>query len=133
MLAVKYVRHARSILLVEDEDFLRRLLGRFLTQQGYNVLAAADSDAAMELWSQNNGNIGLLLTDVVLENGLSGKEFAHELQQQNPGLKVIYTSGLSAETLGLDLKSSDTTFVQKPYLPETLLEAINRALAETPG
>ena len=116
------------ILLLEDEEIIRRLLARFLAGQGYGVFEASDSDAASRIWSEQKENIGLLLTDVVLENGLSGKEFARQLQKDRPDLKIIYTSGLAPETLGLDLTSGDTTFLQKPYLPEALLAAIKQAL-----
>lgn len=119
----------KNILLLEDEDIIRRLVARFLIAQGYKVFEAADSSAAARIWAENSDTIQMLLTDIVLEDGTSGKAFARELQQQKPNLKIIYTSGLTLETLGLDLVSQDTTFIQKPYLPETLLDAIQRAFA----
>jgi two-component system, cell cycle sensor histidine kinase and response regulator CckA len=117
-----------TILLVEDEAFLNRLVTRLLTLHGYRVLEADSGRRALSLWKLHRREIDLLLTDLVLGQGLGGRELGERLQMDKPALKVIYTSGY-------DFGSSDeerclgteTNFLAKPYRPEQLIAAVRAA------
>jgi two-component system cell cycle sensor histidine kinase/response regulator CckA len=70
----------------------------------------------------------LLLTDMVMPEGMSGRELAEELKTRKPDLKVIYTSGYSSEVMGQDLGLRDIKFLQKPYPPPQLAQAVRECL-----
>ncbi len=116
----------QTILLVEDEPILRELAHAILEDAGYKVLDAEASEDALDVWAQNEDKIDLLLTDMVLPGGMSGRELALELQQRKPGLKVIYCTGYSQEMV--ESQSEPIHFLQKPYPPETLLRAVQVCL-----
>src|ERR1043166_5243891 len=82
-----------TILLVEDEASLQRLVTRLLTLHGYRVIEADSGRRALSLWKLHRQEIDLLLTDIVLPRGLGGHELGERLQLDKPTLKVIYTSG----------------------------------------
>ena len=121
---------AGTILIVEDEVSVRKLVTRFLTISGYQVLAADGPCAALELWAAHHDEVALLLTDVIMPGALSGRALAVRLQAERPALKVLYTSGYSAESLADDgTLDDDINFLQKPYRPEQLLETVRAVLA----
>jgi two-component system cell cycle sensor histidine kinase/response regulator CckA len=118
-----------TILLVEDEAAVRDLARLVLERYGYTVLIAENGPAALEVWRQNKGRIDLVLTDLVMPGGLSGRALAAQLQAERPGLKVIFTSGYSDEIVSrhLDLQSG-CNFLQKPYPPRDLAETVRNCL-----
>jgi DNA-binding NtrC family response regulator len=119
-----------TILIVEDEVSVRKLVTRFLTLSGYQVLAADGPCAALEIWAEHQDEVALLLTDVIMPGALSGRALAARLQAERPALKVLYTSGYSAESLIDDgLLGDEIHFLQKPYRPEQLLEIVRAVLA----
>jgi len=121
---------ACTILIVEDEVSVRKLVTRFLTLSGYQVLAADGPCAALELWAAHHDEVALLLTDVIMPGALSGRALALRLQAERPALKVLYTSGYSAESLADDgTLDEEIHFLQKPYRPEQLLENVRAVLA----
>ena len=116
-----------TILVVEDEPLLRDFLQEALESFGYRVLSAATGLEALELWKDARDPIALLLTDMVMPGGLSGRELAARLKQEKPDLKVIYSSGYSFEVLGKDFKSdSSDVFLCKPYQSDDLANAVSR-------
>jgi CheY-like chemotaxis protein len=118
-----------TILVVEDEIAVRELACMALRKRGYNVLHASHGPAAIEVWQQNSQPVDLLLTDMVMPNGMSGGELAKELITRNPKLKIIYTSGYSPEILKQDsLLSQGINFLPKPYDLPALLKAIRLCL-----
>jgi PAS domain S-box-containing protein len=118
-----------TVLVVEDEAAVRELACASLQRRGYEVLRAADGPQAVEVWQQNAARISLLLTDMVMPSGMSGNELAKILQSQSPGLKVIYTSGYSAEFFKKDAPfTPGLNFLPKPYDPQTLLKAVRTCL-----
>jgi len=117
-----------TILLVEDEPVLRELARMILKDYDYQVLEAATGVEALKVWEENNGRIDLLLTDMVMPEGMSGRELAEELKTRKPDLKVIYTSGYSSEVMGQDLGLRDIKFLQKPYPPPQLAQAVRECL-----
>ncbi len=118
-----------TILLAEDEEFVRTLAKRVLEDLGYIVLEATTGAEALEVWEQNQSQIGLLLTDLVMPGKLSGRDVAEKIRVTHPQLPVIYSSGYSQELLksGLEL-SEGITFLPKPYRPQALIEAVREAL-----
>ncbi len=84
-------------------------------------LEAEDGTQALKVWSENNQSVDLLLTDLMMPNGMSGQSLARELRSKRPELKVIYTTGYSAEAAaqGQDVELKEkVNFIQKPYRPE---------------
>ncbi len=117
------------VLLVEDEPTLREVARLTLEEKGYQVFEAADGREALEVWDRCPVRIDLLLTDMVMPNGVSGGELARTLQARAPGLPVICASGYSEEFIEGTLPSNpNLTFLQKPYLPHQLCEAVRRSL-----
>jgi len=118
-----------TILLVEDELAVRKPTRQILERHGYTVLEAADGAAALLLWQAHRRAVALLLTDLVMPGELGGRELGRRLRAEQPGLKVIYASGYSADTAGQDFQlQPGEAFVQKPFAKEQLLETIRRGL-----
>ena len=120
---------SETILVVEDEPGLRQLARKVLTRLGYKVLEAPSGLAALDLWPAHQTEVDLLLTDLVMPDGVTGRELAGRLLASKPTLRVLYTSGYSLELAGLQQSSTgDFTFLQKPYLPETLARMVRDCL-----
>ncbi|HUC83594.1 MAG TPA: response regulator, partial [Candidatus Acidoferrales bacterium] len=118
-----------TILLVEDDASVRKSTQILLARSGYQVLEAANGVGALKIWGENGAAVALLLTDLVMPAGLSGRQLARRLQAERPGLKVIYFSGYSAEIAGREFKLLDgENFLQKPIRPEDLLNAVRKSL-----
>jgi nitrogen-specific signal transduction histidine kinase/ActR/RegA family two-component response regulator len=123
-----------TILVVEDEQPIAQFVRRVLNNNGYRTILAKDGVEALEVWRARRLEIDLLLTDVVMPNGISGKDLAERLSADMPELKIILTSGYSLDVLGLDPKlGASTLLLQKPYKPAFLLETIRQALATKSG
>ena len=123
---------SETILLVEDETSVRRLTHAVLERAGYQVLAAADSVEALRLWEQHPTPIHLLMTDIVLPNGINGRALAMRLSGHEPRLKVIFTSGYSTDFAGRELSlRAGQNFIPKPSPPDLILETIRRRLDQT--
>ncbi|MGA2279024.1 MAG: PAS domain S-box protein [Verrucomicrobiota bacterium] len=118
-----------TILLVEDERSVRELVLRVLQKYGYKILPAGNGVEALETWNQHKDEISLLFTDLVMPDNMNGRELAEKLRTERPGLKVIFTSGYSADIVGKDFKlEQELNFLQKPYQPQTLALAVRRCL-----
>ena len=125
---------SETILLVEDAEGLRKMAALCLTQYGYRVLPAASGAAALELWRQHPGAVDLLLTDIIMPDGVSGGQLAQQLQAEKPGLKVFYMSGYPGDVAGrggLELHEG-VNFLQKPFtgakLAQTVRDCLDRGL-----
>jgi PAS domain S-box-containing protein len=118
-----------TILLVEDEVGVRKSTRLILERHGYHVLDAADGAEALKLWQEHRSRIALLFTDLVMPGNLGGKDLGRRLENEQPGLKVIFASGYSADIAGRDFQlQSHEAFIQKPFGTNTLLETIRRRL-----
>ncbi len=105
-----------TILLVEDEYSVRQIGRAVLERLGYRVLEALSGVAALQLWAEVAGEVDLLLTDLIMPGGVSGRDLAEQLRAKKPGLKFIYCSGYSADLLGKDFVLEEgVNFLQKPY------------------
>ena len=124
------VAEKRTIFVVEDEPTLRALVRKVLERDGYNVIEAPSGLAALELWSDKKPRVDLLLTDMVMPDGISGLQLAERLKTENPDLKVVFTTGYSAELLGKDFVLREgVNFLQKPYPPQRLVQTVRNGLA----
>ena len=118
-----------SILLVEDESQVRLLTRLILERQGYTVIEACNGPQALQLWEQNHDSIRLLITDLVMPGGIDGRELCARLQAAQPALKVLFTSGYSAEIGGRDWRlAPGQQYLQKPANSEQLLETVRHTL-----
>lgn len=118
-----------AILVVEDEPALRELVGDILESYGYRVFKAGSGPEAVCVWERHRSEIKLLLTDMVMPEGLSGRELADKLQRDNPRLKVIYTSGYSKGMAGQDIALLEGfNFLPKPYPPLKLAQLVREIL-----
>ncbi len=123
-----------TILVVEDEEMLREFVGDALGVLGYRVLTATNGRDALEVWADHRDEIDLLLTDVVMPESISGRQLAHTLIMEKPDLKVIFTSGYSAELLGADFEGEkEHGFLAKPYLPDRLASTVATHLQREPA
>ena len=123
--------HATSglVLVVEDEPDVRELIVRKLGKDGYEVLAAGDSEQALSLYGEHVGQVDLLLTDVSLP-GMNGHELARELQRRDSRLKVLLMSGYPAQTLEqLGCDGEDLQLIAKPVSVHELLGRIRQLVA----
>lgn len=120
---------SETILLAEDDPALRISVRKALAQLGYRILEAPTGVKALEVWKENRNEIGLLLTDMVMPGGMSGKELGQILLQENPQLKVIYMSGYSTEVAGNDFPLREgVNFLAKPFKAAKLAETIRNNL-----
>jgi CheY-like chemotaxis protein len=119
----------KTILVVEDEPTLRALVRKVLERGGYEVIESPSGLAALELWSKTRPHVDLLLTDMVMPDGISGLQLAEKLKVENPDLKVIFTTGYSSELMGKDFEIKDgVNFLQKPYPPQKLVQTVRNRL-----
>ncbi|MET0287610.1 MAG: ATP-binding protein [Polyangiales bacterium] len=120
-----------TILVVEDEEGVRRGVQRILKHAGYTVLVAADPQQALALVADVSGKLDLLLTDVVMPM-MTGAELAERVLRMRPGLKVMYMSGHAREALDAQLlRNQGAEFLQKPFTRQSLLGKIHTALSTT--
>ncbi len=119
---------SETVLLVEDEDGVRKLVRGVLQSHGYTVLEATDADHALRIAEMTTGPIDLLLTDVVMP-GLSGRELADRLLQDRPETRLLYVSGYTEDTVLLHgVRMSGTAFLHKPFPPTVLLRRVREVL-----
>ncbi|MBI2925659.1 MAG: response regulator [Verrucomicrobia bacterium] len=122
---------AERILLVEDEGPVRELAKLILERAGFQVLEATSGTEAIAVWTEEGGRVDLLFTDMVMPDGMSGRELAERLRVEKPALKVVYTSGYTMETLAPDSAlPKGTPFLGKPYDPQMLIHTIRKCLDE---
>jgi PAS domain S-box-containing protein len=122
----------RTVLVVEDDPSVRGLVKEILQHYHYRVLEAEDGEEALALAAEYSNEIVLLLTDMVMPRGISGRDLAVRLVADRPGLKVIYTSGYSPELFDSSLALEEgVNYLPKPYTSGMLAEILRGAL-ETP-
>ena len=118
-----------KILLAEDDTDMRRFLVKALQNAGFDVTSYDNGLSAYQRLREEP--FELLLTDIVMPEGVSGRELAERLRAFKPSLKVILMSGYSAEVAGKDtafFRRSSTFFLQKPCASAVLLETVRRCL-----
>jgi two-component system cell cycle sensor histidine kinase/response regulator CckA len=117
-----------TILVVEDDDSLRRITKRTLERAGYHVLTAANGGEGLLTCEQHAGHIHLVLTDVVMPQ-MNGREFVERLAKVRPGMKVLFMSGYTDETIvHHGVLNPGTQFIGKPFMQADLLARVRGVL-----
>jgi two-component system cell cycle sensor histidine kinase/response regulator CckA len=118
------MRH--QVLLVEDDESLRRAASAALERAGHQVLEARDGAVALELFARFTASV--VVTDVVMPKR-SGPSLVSELRRRQPDLLVLFTSGYVQDGERLDLDVPGTAFLAKPYTARALVDAVHRLIA----
>jgi two-component system cell cycle sensor histidine kinase/response regulator CckA len=122
-------RGHECILVVEDELPVREMVRDVLVRQGYRVHEAASGREALDLWGRLHAEIDLVLTDIVMPDGIMGTDLVAQLVASRPDLPVIFSSGYSQESDESRLALVDgVNFLQKPYRPASLIRLIRERL-----
>ncbi len=122
------VESGETILLVEDEEQVRKLAHRVLERAGYAVVTAPEGQAAVALANRHPGPIHLLVVDMMLP-GLSGRELAAQLTIHRPAIKVLYISGTTDDAIARHrVLAPGTEFLQKPFALGQLLQKVRKVL-----
>ncbi|MGD9161417.1 MAG: PAS domain-containing protein [Desulfobacteraceae bacterium] len=125
------LRGFETILLVEDNEQVRKLAQNILLRWGYEVISAGNSDEAQILLKRHNNPIQLLLTDVVLTGKLNGKELYKEIRKQQHQLKALYMSGYTDNIIVKHgVLKKGINFIQKPFSNKSLAEKVRKVLDE---
>jgi two-component system cell cycle sensor histidine kinase/response regulator CckA len=120
----------QTILLVDDEPFIRTLGKAILERDGYRVVMAEDGQQAIDRFRQDAAQLDLVLLDLTMP-GLSGSETLQVIRQLDPQIPVLILSGHSSESLTTELLAQVQGFVHKPYRPSDLLAAIRSAITSS--
>ncbi|MBK9991380.1 MAG: response regulator [Verrucomicrobia bacterium] len=120
----------RNVLMVEDDPAIQNVLATLLSRRGIKYAMAPDGVAALSLWINSPAPFDLLITDIVMPNGVSGLKLASSIREQNPTLSVILMSGYSealADPKNLEMPGNPPVFLDKPFTPQQLFAAIAEA------
>ena len=119
---------SETILVVEDDEMVRNMTIKILQKYGYTVLCAGDGQEALEMCGEHKERIQLILTDVVMP-GMSGKDLTQELQRIRPGIKVIFMSGYTDNSIvHHGILERGIAFLQKPFTPEGLARKVREVM-----
>ncbi len=120
----------RTILLVEDEPFVREATCSILQRAGFKVLPAEDAQEALEAYEGGGRNVDLVMTDMILP-GKNGDELGKEVRKLSPEVVVLLTSGYGEAAGQTESPETRTYFLAKPYTRRTLVEKIEAILRNT--
>jgi len=122
-----FIKEAKIVLIVEDDDLVRIFLTDLLESAGYGVIVAENGEKALTKFKEHN-NIALILTDVVMPNK-NGKEFFNEIITIRPGTKVIFMSGFPGDIFSNEcLGDVRINFLSKPFTAEALFRKIREVM-----
>jgi CheY-like chemotaxis protein len=122
------LRGTETVLVAEDEDGVRELLRKALTEYGYTALTARHGRDALMIAGERQGSIDLLLTDIVMPE-MSGRELAETLLDHEPDLKVLYISGYTDdEVLQRGVRGREVPLMRKPFATEELVRRVRSVL-----
>jgi two-component system cell cycle sensor histidine kinase/response regulator CckA len=117
-----------TVLLVEDEDAVRSFAARALGQRGYHVLEATTGTEALEMFTSYNGDVDLVVSDVVMPE-MDGPTLMKHLRSERPDVKIIFISGYAEDAFRRNLsEKEDFMFLQKPFDLKELAAAVKAAL-----
>ena len=121
-------RGSETVLLVEDEEVVRKLARDILELNGYSVLAAADCREALSLCERHRGPIHLMLTDVVMPQ-MSGRELAERAAALRPAMRVLYMSGYTDDSIiHHGVRDAGVAFLEKPFTPDAMARKVREVL-----
>ena len=123
------LRGSENVLLVEDEEMVRDMVNNVLEGYGYRVIAASTADEAFKMCSDMQVTLQLMITDVVMPGTMSGHDLAERLSDQYPGIRVLYMSGYTENTIvHHGMLDPQVHFIQKPFRPASLLSKVREVL-----
>jgi CheY-like chemotaxis protein len=122
----RLARGSETILLVDDEEGVRKLVSAVLKTNGYDVLEAGTGGAALAIYEKNAHKIDMVLTDIVMPQ-MTGFELGRELTGRRPGLKILYMSGYRENAIGAN-GEAPRAFLHKPFTPDVLLSKVREVL-----
>ena len=118
-----------TILLVEDSDVVRELIARILVEYGFTVLPASCGEDALSISRRNDVSFDLLLTDIVMPE-ISGIELADRIEEDRPGVPILFMTGYSEETIdGKRVSGGNREWIAKPFTPEEIVAKARRILS----
>ncbi|MDE3181511.1 MAG: response regulator, partial [Acidobacteriota bacterium] len=124
-------RGTETILVVEDEDSVRQVLGKILAGMGYQVITAPKGDEALQICEQHKHAIHLMLTDIAMPR-MKGQELAHRVAKIHPETKVLFMTGYAGNKVGaIDVLETGSYFLSKPFTAEALGQMVRRILSRT--
>ncbi len=118
---------SETILLVDDEEGVRKLVFAVLKSNGYDVVEASNGASALAAYEKNRHKIDMVLTDVVMPQ-MSGFELGKQLEEGSPGLKILYMSGYRDNAIGGSGTETPRAFLHKPFTPDVLLSKVREVL-----
>lgn len=117
-----------TILLVEDVEEVKALAQRSLQAKGYNVLVAGDGPSAIKVAGEYTGTIHLLVTDLIMPGGITGRELAEQLELTRPGIRVLFISGYTSIVSADNVLDPQMAFFQKPFTGAELARKVREVL-----
>ena len=120
-----------TVLVVDDEEAVRRLACRMLTWTGYQALEARHGREALATIEQHAGPIHLILTDIKMP-GMSGRELGRHVEERWPGLPILYMSGFASEVFQGGILEAGAPFLAKPFTQDDLAAKVKALLAPAP-
>ncbi len=118
----------KTVLLVDDDESMRRVTRRILSRGGFRVLEAEHGADALRVAAAHDGEIDLLVTDVLMP-GIRGPELVEELIVQSPGIRVLYMSGYTDDDISRWGLQPGFAFIHKPFTSEGFTQAVNAVLS----
>jgi len=122
---------SETVLLVDDEDGVRKLVSAILQSNGYSVIDASNGHSALAAYEKNAHKIDLVLTDVVMPQ-MDGFELVNRLLEKNPDVKVLFMSGFRDNPIGDSEGQPNRPFLHKPFTPDALLAKVREILDTRP-
>ena len=120
----------KTVLLVEDEEMMVLLLRKTFAKHGYNVLVALDGDEALNLFQEHKHKIDVVLLDIGLPKK-AGWEVILTMKEENPQVSIVVSSGYIDPATKIKMyKAGIKNFVDKPYLPETVVEILDAVVRQ---
>lgn len=120
----------KTVLLVDDDESMRRVTRRILARSGFRVIEAEHGADALRVAAAHDGEIDLLVTDVLMP-GIRGPELVEELTVQSPGIRVLYMSGYTDDDISRWGLQPGFAFIHKPFTSEGFTGAVNSVLSES--
>jgi len=125
------VAGVETILVVEDDDAVRRITREFLKINGYHVIEADSGDNAIQLMKLHKDSIDLVLTDVLMPE-MNGHTLMERLAEVRPGIKVLYMSAYTEDAaINIGALQPGTEFIEKPFSPDELANKVRKVLTRT--
>jgi len=119
---------SETILVVEDDEEVRKLAKRILEKQGYKILDGSQGNEAIQICEEHKGPIHMMVTDVVMP-GMSGRELANRLMSVHPEMKVLYMSGYTDDAIvHHGVLDPGIAYIQKPFAPDTFASKVRQIL-----